>query len=435
MTRIAAAVVVQSAWRRYTVRRDVLLYVENIFSRYHDEASGFDYYQDEFTGLAQWERPRLLGRSELAYRECESEQATDTGLLAEPAGAPPAATVAAMQRAWEAIMPPLGNPDRAMPLRIDVYNSWTPQRCIVVNSSDLAGYCGVADTSEWFYDTSFFAFSAPVPHSTEYSVWSAEGPLRCKVRMHVKQQVEGKTDDTDFDDVADWRLRFRFWAFYGPAHGTLRLNVQQVPNPIRQRLSEEPAARGGWGQLFSFFSFPTVRVAVLDAVCLEDPRLARGMLREMEEQESAEVHPPVEALESDETATTWWCRRFEFVAFKPSFPGCVRFRVMRKPQPLLQDPDMSAEEKRYATDVHYSAFKLLQHDGAADDVGWEQTASFHAFPVPMPGTTRFYYMEAREAPKSRFRVTLRDHVAGWRTVLCFYAYSTRAIDAYPVPLS
>ncbi|GBG32776.1 Hypothetical Protein FCC1311_090012 [Hondaea fermentalgiana] len=383
------------------------------------EKSGYDYWVDLETNVSQWTCPVLLRDADFQYYGLE-----------EPDPAGPAGTTTAMREGWLAVLPRSSNPANARPQRIDIYASIeAPQRCLFVNQSNLVAFCGdESDATEWKYALSFFAYTKSMPGSTRYSVWSACRPFRCKVCM---EQTE-----TDGDSTAErhrgWQRRFEFHAFYSPLQGAIRLNVQQVPNPLRHRISEMASARGGWDQLFSFFAYPTIRQAVYEAVYCE-PALERSMIKAMPVQDSPFLHPPIDQIEydpeGDPELTTSWCRKFEFIGFKSRYPGTVQFTVLQRFEPLLQDENMSKEEKKYAEDVHFPIFKLAQ-EGQGDIAGWTPVTEFFAFPLPIPGTTRFYFKVARKP--TRFRVTLHDHIGPWLTLFSFYAYSTRAQDVYRI---
>lgn len=410
---------IQAMFRSFKVRRRVKRRLKKRFTKAQDTESGIDYWVDLETNQSQWTCPILLRTEEIHYFGME-----------EPDPAGPAGTLEAMRQGWLAVLPKLANPYDARPIRLDVYMSTNvPQRCLVVNKNNLGEFCGTYSTiEEWSYTLSFFAYTHPMPGSTRYSVWSSEKPYRCKVCM--------EQTDADGDPRAErhryWTRRYAFYAFYGPIQGAISLNVQQVPNPIRHRISEETHARGGWSQVFSFFAYPTVRQAVYDAVYCE-PTLQRSMVKIMPVQDSAYLHPPIEQFEYDTEGdpdfTTAWCRRFEFIAFKSRYPGTVLYKVMQRYEPLLQDENMSKEEKKFADDICFPVYKLVQ-EGEGDVKGWTVVTEFYAFPMPVPGTTRYYFKVGRKP--TRFRVTLQDHIGPWLTLFSFYAYSTRPQDAYTI---
>jgi hypothetical protein len=488
---LRAAVRIQAVGRRFLARLRVARLAARVFSRHVDEASGHGYFVNQITWESSWSRPSVLPEwAELEVRalsdgrDAERKDSAEgeselSQVLAEPPPAGLPATVEAMVSAWRTVLPPVSNPHNAVLRPLYVYLSRRPQRCLVLQSSDLRGALAAADEpaenfDEWELSLAFLAFSAPVPDSTKYSVWSRRKPYRSRLKAELKAELQrggsggaggaGGAGVSAADD--HWRKEFDFWAFYSPLKGTFCINVQEVPNPVRFRLTESSAERGGWTQAFSFFAYPCLRVAVLDAVATPfslscnnggayhaaqvskarearkkvSPWVERSKLREFPFGESGELHPEVESCEyeggvSPDASRTVWCRRFEFFGLKNRFPGAVEFRVLGRLEVLSPDADFVLEQRTrkkavYENDssVLFPLYKVAQ-EGDGETKGWDELCRFFAFTLPLPGTTRFYFMVAR-SPR-RFRVSLQDHLGGgWQPLFSFFAYSTRAEDRY-----
>jgi hypothetical protein len=489
-----AAVRAQALCRRFLARMRVARLAARVIARHVDEASGREYFVNQATWESSWSRPCVLpawaeleARAFSSGREAERKDITEgeselSQVLAEPPPAGLPATVEAMVSAWRTVLPVAHNPHDAVLRPLYVYSSKRPQRCLVLESSDLRGALAAAgepaeNHDEWELSLAFLAFSAPVPDSTKYSVWSRHKPYRSRLKAELKADVPSRGGSAVVSvsvsvsasaSAADehWSKEFDFWAFYAPVQSAFCINVQEVPNPVRFRVTESSAERGGWSQTFSFFAYPLLRVAVLDAVATPfslacnnggayhaaqvskafeagkkvSPWVERSKLREFPLAECGELHPDVESCEyeggtSPDASRTVWCRRFELIGLKNCFPGAVEYRVLGRREVLSPDTDFVRDQRTRKkavyendTSVLFPHYKLAQ-EGDGETKGWDELCRFLAFTLPLPGTTRFYFMVAR-SPR-RFRVSLQDHLGGgWQALFCFFAYSTRAQDRY-----
>jgi len=359
------------------------------------------------------------------YFESKEEK---TFLLPEPIPAPPASTYEAMQRGWKTVMP--DNPSSALPFRVDIYAADTPIRCMVVCANgfidDRMEYCGKDDRMEycgkdegWTLVETFFAFDKKIPGTSQYSVMTSENPFRCKV-----EPGSGK-------ETKCWKKELEFWAYHSPLAGTSRLKVQEVVNPVRHRISQENATRGGWNQIFCFFSYSALRIAVLDAVNCPQHH-SRSKMRFSPYSEDRRIHPDINDLEIDDSDNEW-CRRFEFFGFQTRFPCTNKYSVLERMQAL--ENKQQARERNEILKEHFSwdapceypAYKLVT-ENEGDTKGWNTAVEFYAFPIPMPGTTRYYFKINRNP--TRYMITLHDFMGQWETLFTFYAYSTRPQDVH-----
>mmetsp|Transcript_2115 Transcript_2115/g.4028 ORF Transcript_2115/g.4028 Transcript_2115/m.4028 type:complete len:494 (+) Transcript_2115:3955-5436(+) len=471
-----AASIVQSCMRRFLAKKAVAKKCERIYGRFYDSASGYDYYIDFRSGQSYWEIPKVLGGFGLEYHEYlqqdedyynevkESKEdfveEEESWILDEYPPAQVPSTSKTIYNAWRQIMPEEENPNNAKLFRVDVYTSNSPQRCCIVKSSDLVGVLREHEAytkeeldtlgnehEEWTYSLSFFAFDAKVPGSTRYTVWTNPRPYRSSISIEVEDEEPPLTKVAR--DNSDWIRRFDFWAYYSPVQQAIRLNVQQVLNPMRFRVTEDRPKRGGWKQMLCFFAYPTVRLATLDSVGCPK-HMVRSKFSVFSDTSYKEIHPPVYGLDIEEKngIRQEWCRRFEFVGFKSRFPGTMRYTVLEKKSPMRsleeniiwkRETDIfnmqsnSPEQRReYKSAERDKAVYQISRIATENDVftdEWELVSEFYAFSLPMPGTTRYYFMVNRNP--TRYLLATTDFVGNsWKTLFVFYAYSTKHEDTY-----
>ena len=142
--------------------------------------------------------------------------------------------------------------------RINVWTSNKPQRYLFT-IEDIP-------TAGWMYMYSFFAFKRYRPDTHRFDVVQKKNPNRSKISPLLLLANEKNSDEKGIPVVTGKRMfnnedssmpkDFSFYAYVDPKPGLSRINVQDMEDPDRHKITPRPPI-GYWFQRLHFFGYST----------------------------------------------------------------------------------------------------------------------------------------------------------------------------------
>lgn len=241
----------------------------------------------------------------------------------------------------------------------------------------------------WMYNFSFFAYTRYRPDTHRYEVVQKKRPVRSTIsplllletkntvrngEKGVAPVVSGRRllNNEDVGAPKD----FSFYAFADPREGLARVNVHDMEDPDRHKVTSRPPI-GYWFQRFHFFALPTQIWNV---------------------KEAWEPHRFLVTKSPHEF--DGWVQCYSFFAFTRLSPGMKVISIHER-----QD-DMGCLRYKISCGGAHS--------------GWSHVDSFYAFDSPVRGTTRFFVQIDRNP--ERYRIDFFRALPPWTDHFSFYAY-------------
>ena len=142
--------------------------------------------------------------------------------------------------------------------RINVWTSNKPQRYLFT-IEDIP-------TAGWMYMYSFFAFKRYRPDTHRFDVVQKKNPTRSKISpllLLAKEKVRMRRasqllpeKECSITRTRLCRKIFSFYAYVDPKPGLSRINVQDMEDPDRHKITPRPPI-GYWFQRLHFFGYST----------------------------------------------------------------------------------------------------------------------------------------------------------------------------------
>ena len=273
--------------------------------------------------------------------------------------------------------------------RINVWTSNKPQR-YKFTTEDIP-------TVGWMYMYSFFAFKRYCHDTHRFDVVQKREPVRSKLSPLLllpadddKNENNGgnKTSDDNANKIPvvtgrrmfnneDCKMEkdFSFYAYVDPKPGLSRINVHDMEDPDRHKITPRPPI-GYWFQRLHFFGYSTLIWNV---------------------KENWEPHRFNVTRDPEQVG---WYQCYSFFAFDKKAPGLKLISIHQRND-----------------DAGCLRYKISR--GGAHS-GWEYVDSFYAFDNPIIGTTRFFVQIDRNP--ERYRVGIDRALPPWTDLFQFYAY-------------
>ena len=242
-------------------------------------------------------------------------------------------------------------------------------------------------TTGWMYCFSFFAFARYRQDTHRYDVIQKREPVRSKISplLLLESGGEKAAKKGETPVVSGRRLlnnediglekEFHFYGYVDPQEGLMRINVQDMDDPDRHKITPRGPI-GYWFQRFHFFAFATHIWNVKEA--WEPHRFS--VTRDAEQE--------------------GWGQCYSFFAFEQRYPGMKKISI----------------HERY-DDLGCHRFKFSR---GGTHSGWTFVDSFYAFDNPVKGSTRFFVQIDRNP--ERYRVGMFRALPPWTDHFSFYAY-------------